>query len=379
MADFMVDDLQATLQQLRQTQGNPAVSVFVPTHRTFPDNEQDHIALKNQLKVVEERVGEEYDKRTAQAMLDAIDAQIADIDHNYNLDTLAIFATPDSAQVLRLPFDTPERVIVGDKFAIRDLMRNLSQSLNYYVLAVTNDSARLIEGVDDRLVKEIKEGSARQKNMKNIPFPIHNTTLPTNSKADRTGSSDDDKYLKEFFNRVDKSMQEIHGVAPKPVFVMADSQNIGVYEQVCDNPSIIAGKIDNIDHMDDANPQAFIDAVQSLVEQQREARYTTAEGELEKARNENMLRTDLQEVYRAAFEGNAQTLLVKTGYRVPARIDETAQTLQVVDESDENSPNVIDDAVGEIIDLAKQNGANVVFMPADRMDDKEPVVLITRY
>lgn len=174
-------------------------------------------------------------------------------------------------------------------------------------------------------------------------------------------------------------MQEIHGVAPKPVFVMADSQNIGVYEQVCDNPSIIAGKIDNIDHMDDANPQAFIDAVQSLVEQQREARYTTAEGELEKARNENMLRTDLQEVYRAAFEGNAQTLLVKTGYRVPARIDETAQTLQVVDESDENSPNVIDDAVGEIIDLAKQNGANVVFMPADRMDDKEPVVLITRY
>ena len=379
MADFMVDDLQGTLQQLRQAQGNPAVSIFVPTHRTFPDNDQDPIALKNQLKVAEERVSEEYDKRTAQAILDAIGAQVADIDHNYNLDTLAIFATPDDAQVLRLPFDTPERVIVGHKFATRDLMRNLSQSLNYYVLVVTSDSARLIEGIDARLVKEIKEGSARQQAMRNIPFPIHNTTLPTNSKADRTGSSDDDKYLKEFFNRVDKSMQEIHGIAPKPVFVMADSQNLGVYEQVCDNPSIIAGKIDNIDHMDDANPQAFIDAVQALVEAQRETRYTAATGELEKARNENMVRTDLQEIYRAVFAGNAQTLLVTTGYRVPARIDETAQTLQVVDTADENSPNVTDDAVGEIIDLANQNGATVVFMPADRMDDHAPIVLITRY
>lgn len=43
-------NLKETFKTLRGQTGNPAVSVFIPTHRTFPDNEQDAIALKNQLK-----------------------------------------------------------------------------------------------------------------------------------------------------------------------------------------------------------------------------------------------------------------------------------------------------------------------------------------
>ena len=38
--------MKATLKQLKQTQANPAVSIFVKTHRTHPENEQDAIALK---------------------------------------------------------------------------------------------------------------------------------------------------------------------------------------------------------------------------------------------------------------------------------------------------------------------------------------------
>lgn len=38
--------MKAVLKQLRQTQANSAVSVFVKTHRTHPENKQDPIALK---------------------------------------------------------------------------------------------------------------------------------------------------------------------------------------------------------------------------------------------------------------------------------------------------------------------------------------------
>ena len=77
--------MKATLKQQKQTQAKPAVSIFVKTHRTHPENEQDAIALKNQLKVAEDRITEEHDKRTADAILVNITAQTDELDHNDNL------------------------------------------------------------------------------------------------------------------------------------------------------------------------------------------------------------------------------------------------------------------------------------------------------
>lgn len=245
------------------------------------------------------------------------------------------------------------------------------------MLVITSEKARLLEGVDTRLVKEIKGGSERQETMSELTFPINNSTLPTGSKADRTGSSDDDKYLKEFFNRVDKSLQELYNKSPLPVILVGDSHNLGFFEKMCDRPDIIIGKVDNLTYLNDSKPEDIIAGVQAIVEQKRQSRYEVAKGDLEKARNEKMVRTDLQQIYRSAFEGNAVTLLVRQGHRVPAIIDEIKQTLQVTDNvSDED---VTDDAVSEIIELVSHNGGEVVFVPTEQMDEKEPIALITRY
>ena len=91
--------MKATLKSLKTTRGNPAVSIFVKTHRTHPENEQDSIALKNQLKVAEDRITNEHDKRTSDKILELIHAKTDELDHNYNLDTLAIFANENEAQV----------------------------------------------------------------------------------------------------------------------------------------------------------------------------------------------------------------------------------------------------------------------------------------
>lgn len=369
--------MKATLKSLRQVRANPAVSIFVKTHRTHPDNSQDAIALKNQLAVTQERLVNEYDKRTADGMMSSIYAQTETLDHNYNLDSLAIFASPDNTQVLRLPFDVVERVVIGDKFATRELARELSQAVHYYVLVVTSEKARLIEAVNDRLVKEIGNDSTRQEAMSELTFPINNTTLPTGSKSDRTGSSDDHSYLKEFMNRVDKSLQEFVKIDPLPVILVGDSRTMGFFEQMCDNPSIIIGKADHIANLKEGRADDIIKEVQTIVAQKRDERFNIALGNLEKARNDKMVRTDLQQIYRSVVEGNAITLLVKQGYIVPAIIDEQNATLLVQD--DPTGDGVTDDAVGEIIELMTNNGGEVVFVPADKMNDNEPIALITRY
>lgn len=368
---------ESDFKDLKSARGNPAVSIFVKTHRTHPENEQDHIALKNQLKVAEERITNEHDKRTSDAIMELIHAKTDELDHNYNLDTLAIFANENEAQVLRLPFDAKERVILGEKFATRDLVRDMSEAVHYYVLVITSEYARLIEATNDRVVKEIGGESERQSQMSELTFPIKNTSLPTGSKADRTGSSDDDSYLKEFMNRVDKSVQEFRNIDPLPVILVGDSRTLGFYEQVVDNDSFIIGKVDHLPNLKDGRAEEIVAGVQELVENKRLTRYETAQGELEKARNEKMVCTDSQQIYRSAVEGNAVKLLVRQGHIVPATIDDTALTLLVAD--DATADGVTDDAVSEIIEIVSHNGGEVVFVPQDKMDEKEPIALITRY
>lgn len=369
--------MKATLKSLREVTAKPAVSIFVKTHREHPANEQDHIALKNQLKVAEERITNEYDKRTATAILDKIHEKTDELDHNYNLDTLAIFAHEDDVQVIRMPLDTDERVIVDTHFATRDLIRDMASAVHFYAVVITREHARLIEASNNRVVLEFDKNDDAQNHMQNIPFPIENTTLHTSSGAARSNASNEDNYLKEFLNRVDKSVQELWGDHKMPLVIVGDARNISFYKDVCDRPENIIATVDNISELETGSAQHIIDGVQEAIEEYRANLHKEALGRIEQARGADLVRTDLQEVYQSAFQGAGETLYVRQGYIQPAKIDAKAQTLELAD--DPAVEGVSDDAVGEIIELVIHNGGEVVFLPEDIMGQDQPVALVTRY
>ncbi len=370
--------MKATLKSLRQTKANPAVSIFVKTHREHPANEKDPIALKNQLKVAEERLNNEYDKHTATQIMDAIHAKTDDLNHNYNLDTLAIFASTDDVQIIRMPLDTTERVVISDSFATRDLVRDMASAVHFYAVVLTRDMARLIEASNDRVVREFEADDDAQNNMENIPFPIDNNGLYTTGDggSDRS-SNNESSHLKEFFNQVDKSVQELWGEHKMPLVIVGDAKNVSYYKEVCDRPDNIIATVTNVTNLDDGSAQHIVDGVQEAVEEYRSSLHEAAMSEIDKARGAEMLRTDLQEVYRGAFQGAGETLYVRRGYIKPAKIDEKAQTLNVVD--DPSGEGVTDDAIGEIIEHVMHNGGEVVFMPEDIMGEDQPIALVTRY
>ena len=372
-----VSFMKATLKSLRETKADPAVSIFVKTHREHPANDQDPIALKNQLKVAEERLIKEYDKRTATTILDNIHAKTKELNHNYNLDTLAIFASTDDVQIVRMPLDTTERVVISYRFATRDLVRDMASAVHYYIVVLTRDGARLIEASNDRVVAEFDKDNDKQNNMESIPFPIDNNGLYTTGDggSDRS-SNNESSYLKEFFNQVDKSVQELWGEHKMPLVIVGDIRNIGYYKDVCDRPENIIATVSNVTELEEGRAQHIVDSVQEAVEKYRTSLHEAALGEIDKARGANMLRTDLQDIYRAAFQGAGETLYVRRGYIQSAKIDETAQTLTLVDDAAEG---VTDDAVGEIIEHVIHNGGKAVFMPQDIMSADQPIALVTRY
>ncbi|GAF55803.1 LOW QUALITY PROTEIN: methyl-accepting chemotaxis protein [Psychrobacter sp. JCM 18901] len=370
--------MKATLKSLRETKANPAVSIFVKTHREHPANEQDPIALKKPIEVAEDRLTKEYDKRTATTILDNIQNKISELNHNYNLDTLAIFASTDDVQFIRMPIDTTERVVISDRFATRDLVRDMASAVHYYTVVLTRDNARLIEASNDRVVREFDKDDDAQNNMENIQFPVENNGLYTTGDggSDRS-SNNESSHLKEFFNQVDKSVQELWGEHKMPLVIVGDAKNIGYYKEICDRPDNIIATVSNATNLEDGSAQHIVDSVQEAVEEYRTSLHKAALGEIDKARGANMLQTDLQEVYRSAFQGAGETLYVRRGYIQSAKIDEKAQTLSLP--NDATTEGITDDAIGEIIEHVIHNGGEAVFMPQDIMDEDQPIALVTRY
>ena len=365
-------DLNEIYNTLSNVKANPAISVFVKTHRTFPDNEQDPIALKNAISDLEKQLLEKWSKREVEPIIEKIQQELHDHNHNYNLDTLAIFATADEARVYRFPFETVDRIIIDEHFAVRELLREINSSLRYYIVTVSRTYGRMIEVYNDHVLHEFNESDEIQ----GYAFPLENTTLYNTQSGDRANGISEDNYLKEFANRVDKSVQEIYRKNPHPVILFADKGLIGIYQQVADNPKIIAGTVTNSANLEGPaadlvkEAKAAIDAYQIETQQQHIE-------EISKARGQNQLLQDLTDIHRATNEGRIQTLFVRKGYVQAAKIAEDTQAVAPLEQHDTEATT--QDIVNDIIASVVQHGGQVKFISPDHYQEKLGIVAQTRY
>ena len=360
-------NLHEIYQSLRPTEAQPAVSIFVPTHRTFPDNEQDAIALKNALSEAEARLLESVDKREVETILGHIQEQLHEHNHNYNLDSLAIFATSESAQVHKLPFSTVARVVIDERFALRELIRELNNGVGYYILTLSRTEARLFEAYNNSVVQEFDHNDTLQ----NPSFPIKNDV---GGSADRGNDTAEENSYKEYLNRVDKSVQELHKQNPLPVFIVADSRTASLYEQQADNKSIIAGSVTNSSNNDGAIAEILND-VAPAVSEYRSAQQSAAVEQIGQARGQNLLLQDATQIYAAAVEGRISDLFIKKGYVQPAKVN--AEKLQV--ELTEGEDRTTDDLVDDVIDITLQNGGQTHFIAPEQFPEDANLFAKTRY
>lgn len=371
-----MQNLKTLLADLKARHDNPAISILMPTHRSFPDNKQDPIALKNLVKHAEERLLAQMDKREVWPIMEVIHAAVEAHDHSHNLDGLALFAGSGRADIVRLPFAVTERAIIDQNFATRDITRGLFDAVNYFIVVISREHGRLFQAYNDRLVHEFD----RSTDLHGHSFPIKNSTLYSTSGHERSQAPTEDNLLKEFLNRVDKSLQEIQGKRGSdrlPVLVIGDARNVALFRQLCDRPDDIFGDVTQAADLQ-ADAQTLIADAQTAVATHRAAVEAGAMAQRGQARGANRLLTDLGDIYRAANEGNTERLYVCRGYIQPGVIDVEARTLIASD--DATAEGVTDDVVDELIEMVQAHGGDIAFLDKDTLgDDEAPLALQTRY
>lgn len=360
--------------QLNAPHAHPAISIFIPTHRTFPDNQQDAIALKNAIKELENRLTNDVtlDKAEAQSIMQRIEQSVQEHDHNYNLDTLAIFATPEQVEKVKFPFQVKPRIIIDQSFATRDILREINHAVHYYIVVISRTNARLLEVFNDQLLHEFDHDDELQ----GLKFPIENMHFYTTNAADRANVTKEDNYLKEFLNRVDKSVQEVYNSNPLPIIVVGDERNVGFYQQVSDHPAAIINTVTNSPNLE-AEARLIIENVQEAITEYRNQQQQSIQDEINQARNRNVLLEDLSSIYRAAHEGRIQQVFVRKGYIQPAVVDE--DTLHVdIDEKD-SSLHTTDDVVDDILSTVIRHGGKTHFVVPAYLPENVDILADTRY
>src|SRR5262245_28414572 len=87
----------------------PWVSIYLPTHRSHPDNVKDPIRFKNLVTEVENSLNRRHPVREVRALVEPLNRLQANATFwNHTLDGLAVLASAARFDVFKLPRAVPE-------------------------------------------------------------------------------------------------------------------------------------------------------------------------------------------------------------------------------------------------------------------------------
>jgi hypothetical protein len=359
---------RSNVRLLQSIRGYPAVSILLPTHRTSPDNLQDPIRVKNLVQQATERLLAEFSKREIEPLLARLEALAARIDYRNTLDGLALFVNRDLAREFYLPFAVKERVIVGETFATRDLVLALNRSPRYWVLVLSEKPTRLYEGLRDDLT-EIAEGG----------FPMtHEGPGGTESLPGGFGirkSAYRDERQRQFFRQVDAAFGQMAAADPLPTVLVGIDRYLAFFNEVSANKDHVVATLRG--SHDKTSPAELVQLVWPLIREHMARQRRQVLEELDEAVGVQRCVAGIGEAWRAVQEGRGATCLVEQDYHCPARLD--ASGLHLTPADDPTAPDVIDDAVDDLIATVMDKEGRVVFMDKGALEPYQRIALITRY
>ena len=365
----------------------PCLSLYQPTHRHYPENQQDPIRFGNLVKLLEESLRQKYSTQESTLLLEPFLALADDRDFwNHALDGLAVLAAAGMFRVYRLQRPVAELTVVADSFHTKPLMRIRQSADRYQILGLSSHAITLYEGNRDVLdAIELAQGIPRTM-IEALGAELTEPHMTVASYGGVGGSSspmhhghggkeadaaiDDER----FFRAIDRGILEHHSQpAGLPLILATLPEHRQLFHEVSHNPFLIDEGIDS-------NPEALlIDELRTRAWQVFEPRYLAQLDALIEqfgnARPHDLGHDELAQVAKAVVDGRVATLLIEANRQIPGRIDAATGAITLGDLANPQ----IDDLLDDLGALVLKAGGKVVTIPTQRMPTKTGVAAVYRY
>ncbi|MBC7707217.1 MAG: hypothetical protein H7274_25155, partial [Rhodoferax sp.] len=134
----------ASLAELTSFEGRPCLSLYQPTHRRHPDNQQDPIRFHRLVKAMTVSLRKHHAANAIDVLVEPFEALAQDHDFwNHTQDGLAVLGAPGLFRVFLLQQPVAE---LADSFHTKPLRKSLQSVGRYQVLALSLQQVQLFEG-----------------------------------------------------------------------------------------------------------------------------------------------------------------------------------------------------------------------------------------
>ncbi|ULQ57604.1 hypothetical protein KJS94_05245 [Flavihumibacter rivuli] len=371
--------LGENLVQLKQGQGNICVSIIIPTHRFIPERQGDRSVMEKAIAAAKLQLHQRYDKTATAAIERSIEALAEGIDYNHNMDGIGLFVSGKVQLLEKFHFPIEEKVLVSDRFEIRDLLYQLNYSKPYFLLMLTENDARLFQGQLDQLA-EVKDNNFPREYTDSYLYEHPSRSSSYSGYAGTKGFEKDKSFIEaerheKFFQSIDHILDNylVQGTA---LVVTAVTKELAWYEKVTRHQSNIIGTIEgNYTYQDQ---HILAGKAWDIYRNYRNRQKQDLVKDFEEKIGEGHGLEQLENVWEAAWQGRGLKLLVEKDFRKPGFIDPVnASRLHL------KSPlfphEVIPDAVDKVIETVLEKNGEVYFVEQDSLKDHGHIALITRY
>lgn len=357
------------LKQIQNPGAFPSVSILMPAHRSFPENQQDKIRLKNLVNIAQQRLKEEAANSDTSAILKKLSELTESIDYNNLLDGLALFINKDDCYKFNFSFPVEERVIIDKTFATRDLIFGLNRSQPYIALIIDEKNTRFYSGSRETL-SEVKHPELP---LKNFVHDIKSGEITDTSFNDRI--HENDERLKNYLREADLVLKELTGQESIPYIIAGTQKQIALFKEISRSKSVCLGELTG--NYGNTQGSELSKLIWPIAKNGFALIRAAVMNDVEKAKGSKKFAAGIDEVWKLAKEGRGLTLLAEINFSMIGSI--TPEGFVPGDRTTSSADSFTDDAVDEIIENVVSKGGNVVFFDNGKLEEYGKIALILRY
>lgn len=356
---------------LNLVRSDASISIYLATTPISRETEQTRVTLNNLIKqAIKQLEANGLGKSRILLLQQQFDDLLADRDFwDYQANSLAILATPDSMRTYRLANKLQNVVEVSDRFHLKPLLRAVTFSHGAYILALSENAVRLIQVSPDLPPKEVT--------VANLPKDAADATnnlfdRDSSGKGHRPSVQAHNAYLATYVRKINAALRPLHLQSHHPIILAATQPLDGLFRSLSRLhllPTSIAGNPDRLTAAElataarpvlDGYYQSFIDDFHQLFTERTGQKRAT---------------TDISDAARLATFGGIERLLVDIDGVVAGTVDEETGVVSFVGESDAITYGIVD----EISCRALRTGAKVMAVRKADIPGGYDLAATTRY